>query len=683
MAARFRIHPAIGIARLGNSPDKFYIAADQGGQLPIQCDDAGYPIIDKDGHEVRITRFKDEAGRIMRQAARFRVFVYDDRAPDGREVLIGDEFDIVAPRTGQLLTVRIDDIKWTVYLANKKSSWYKFEETNGEHGYDSDHPLRNADITNTEERQRLIIDPGPRSVRHKSEAAQRAIFDDQKGGVTSFPPELAPNSIHTLGELRCTQSANTNRLLVLGGFGNSGSMLDGFGNPKIEAYANNDGWFDDTADGPVSAQFAFTLLRIDGHPAPAGARASALTPIDPAWVIVGYPRYVPETLDIVTMDDLLFDIAVRDFGYVPYLYGVPPFDGAPKPPQDATDLELWRGLAQWNPAFRPYFRRDIWPILSRPLDAQQFMDADPLTGGNPHNNAPGGNFDIADLSMPPYQGEPPADRQRRHDKRQFLYGVLRKPGQENDLYPQPAPAGPGKRLYAMPLLCGDNPLSNTAPAKFFRLTDTMLFMLRQWAAGLFIDEQAEGIDPGLLPPGRGNALDRGALAAGLGGSFCPGAEASWIMRNPAIYVAPYRFRHAQATPGALSQPAGVPGDPPATTASLEAGLEPGDLTKYSAVPWQSDFNECTNQSIDVTYRDWNSITPDGSGDPVKSSSHLTYWWPMHRPVNLVAFGTLWSPTPQNNAGDLEMVTAWASLRFLIRDQENGGFKFAESDAPSS
>jgi hypothetical protein len=374
MAARFRIHPAIGIARLGNIPDKFYIAADQGGQLPIQCDDAGYPIIDKDGHEVRVTRFKDEAGRIMRQAARFRVFVYDDRSPDGREVSIGDEFDIVAPRTGQLLIVRIDDIKWTVYLANKKSSWYKFEETNGEHGYDSDHPdhpLRNAHVTNTEERQRLIIDPGPRSVRYKNEAAQRARFDGQ-GGVTSFPPELAPNSIHTLGELRCTQSANINRLLVLGGFGNSGSMLDGFGNPKIEAYANNDGWFDDTAD--------------------------------------------------------------------------------------------------------------------------------------------------------------------------------------------------------------NNPLSNTALAKFFRLTDTMLFMLRQWAAGLFIDEQAEGIDPGLLPPGRGNALDRVALAAGLGGSFCAGAEASWIMRNPAIYSAPYRFRHARATPGAL------PGDPPATTASLEAGLEPGDLTKYSAVP---------------------------------------------------------------------------------------------------
>jgi L-Lysine epsilon oxidase N-terminal len=419
MAARFRIHPAIGIARLGNIPDKFYIAADQGGQLPIQCDDAGYPIIDKDGHEVRVTRFKDEAGRIMRQAARFRVFVYDDRSPDGREVSIGDEFDIVAPRTGQLLIVRIDDIKWTVYLANKKSSWYKFEETNGEHGYDSDHPdhpLRNAHVTNTEERQRLIIDPGPRSVRYKNEAAQRARFDGQ-GGVTSFPPELAPNSIHTLGELRCTQSANINRLLVLGGFGNSGSMLDGFGNPKIEAYANNDGWFDDTAD--------------------------------------------------------------------------------------------------------------------------------------------------------------------------------------------------------------NNPLSNTALAKFFRLTDTMLFMLRQWAAGLFIDEQAEGIDPGLLPPG------------------CrPVAAMLWIA-SPSPPASAVHFVLAPRRRGLCAIRRFIPHRIGFATRERRRARSPA-IRRQRRPVWRRDWSPATSRNtarclsnristnaptIDVTYRDWNSITPDSSGDPVRSSSHLTYWWP--------------------------------------------------------
>jgi hypothetical protein len=185
-----------------------------------------------------------------------------------------------------------------------------------------------------------------------------------------------------------------------------------------------------------------------------------------------------------------------------------------------------------------------------------------------------------------------------------------------------------------------------------------------------------------MPAGAGAALDRGALAAGLGGAFCPGGEASWIMRNPAIYSAPYRIRPAKTvTQGELSQPAGVPGRAPATTASLEDGLEPGDITKYDAVPWQSDFNECTNQPIDTTYREWNSIEPDNSGDPVEPTTQLTYWWPAHRPYYVN--GALWSPTAQNNAGDLAMVTAWASLRFIIRDTKNGGFKFANQDAPTA
>ncbi len=669
MATRFRIHPAIGIARLGNSPDKFYIAPDTGGELPIQCDDDGNPLVDAQGNEVRVTDFKDASGRILRQAARFRVFVYDDRSPDGRELLIGDQVDIVNRKNGQLLTYRIDDIQWTVYLANKKANWYEFKQTEGEHGYTADHPLRNTDITNSEERQRLIIDPGPRSVSFTG--AQRAVFDKNSVGPTSFPPELVPHSITELGELRCTQQAKANRLLVLGGFGNSGSMLDGFGNPKIEEYANNDGWFDDTSDGPVKAQFFGTLLAVDGNKVPADKPKLAPAAIDPAWVIVGYPRYVPQALDIVTMDDLVFDIAVRQFGYVPYLYGVPPYDGSVAIPQDKAGLKIWRGQAKWNSGFRPYFRRDILPILLRPLEAQNFMDLDPLTGGNPHSPAPGGNFDFADLAVPPYPGEPEPDRRRRHDMRQLLYGVLRKSGEENELLAPSQPSKPGYTLFAMPLLCGDNPLSNVAPSKFLRLTDTMLFLLKQWAFGLFIDEQAEGIVPGPMHPGAGAALDRGALAAALGGAFCPGAEACWIMRNPAIYSAAYRINPSTTvSQGELAQP---------DEADLASGLEPGDLTRYSAVPWQSDFNECTNQPIDTTYQQWNSIEPESIGDPVAQSYQLTYWWPIHRPF--IVNGQSWSPTAQNNAGDLAMVTAWASLRFIVK--VDGGYDFEPSDQPAS
>jgi L-lysine epsilon oxidase C-terminal domain len=206
----------------------------------------------------------------------------------------------------------------------------------------------------------------------------------------------------------------------------------------------------------------------------------------------------------------------------------------------------------------------------------------------------------------------------------------------------------------------------------------MLFLLAQWADGKFINEQRENITPPPQPPEPGAQLDRGALSGALGGSFCPGGEAGWIMRNAAIYSAPYRIKpSASPSPGALSQPPVVANA--AVTANLATGLEPGDITRYSAVPWQSDFNECTNQAIDITYRGWNNIEPDSTGDPVTSITQLTYWWPAHRPnwVN----GVPWSPTAQNNAGDLQMVTAWATLGF-IRNTPDQGFVVTETGGGS-
>src|SRR5271166_2189081 len=111
-------------------------------------------------------------------------------------------------------------------------------------------------------------------------------------------------------------------------------------------------------------------------------------------------------------------------------------------------------------------------------------------------------------------------------------------------------------LPLMPLLCGDNPLTNTAPSKFLRLTDYQLFILKQWADGNFIDDRALGWLPPdyspflpypTTPPATGRALDRGILANVLGGSFCPGGEFGWIMRNPSAYWEPYRIKADRTT----------------------------------------------------------------------------------------------------------------------------------------
>ena len=38
-------------------------------------------------------------------------------------------------------------------------------------------------------------------------------------------------------------------------------------------------------------------------------------------MIVGYPRYVPEVLDMVTMDEVLYDLFLRNFATNTSLYG--------------------------------------------------------------------------------------------------------------------------------------------------------------------------------------------------------------------------------------------------------------------------------------------------------------------------------------------------------------------------
>src|SRR5262252_5830403 len=77
----YRIHPGIGIARVGNSESEFCIAPEVPAGLPLECDVYGNSRLDSSNVKpVHVTRFKDGQGRIKRQAARFQVFVYDDKS---------------------------------------------------------------------------------------------------------------------------------------------------------------------------------------------------------------------------------------------------------------------------------------------------------------------------------------------------------------------------------------------------------------------------------------------------------------------------------------------------------------------------------------------------------------------------------------------------------------------------
>src|SRR6516225_8829212 len=91
MAWTFKIYPSIGIARLGNSPNDgpsdFYI----GPEIP------GAIIVPTNG-------YKDPQGRVRRQAARFRIYGWEDG------VFMGE------------ITSAAADITWTVALANTKGA---------------------------------------------------------------------------------------------------------------------------------------------------------------------------------------------------------------------------------------------------------------------------------------------------------------------------------------------------------------------------------------------------------------------------------------------------------------------------------------------------------------------------------------------------------------------------------
>jgi len=260
------VHPAIGVARVGDSPDQYFLAPEVVGQSRTEKDD-----------------FRDAEGRIKRQAARFRLYGLND---DGNVI--------------KELTADDGVIEWTVHVANKKSAWYKFElafdipVAKGDiKGYKkTDSALRNAAITGAD-RKRLLIDPGPISITGKStnEDGKEADYAFDKG--TFFSPGPNDTPVY-LGELRTDKKG---RLIFLGGRGLSASYND---TPATD-FANSDTWHDDTSDGPVEAKISFA----DGRQLVATG----------AWVVTAPPDYAPGVRAFATGYDLVYQAAL-EAGYL-------------------------------------------------------------------------------------------------------------------------------------------------------------------------------------------------------------------------------------------------------------------------------------------------------------------------------------------------------------------------------
>ena len=619
-----RIHPGIGIARVGNSPDEYFIGPEQ----PCEPRDV----------EVPPGGFKDTKGRVKRQAARFRIYAYDKQGTIlGELPLEGAEGDGY-PKA---------KVEWRVHLKNKKGAWYNFYRKDQ---HPSRHRVRNGDIPvdegqqpdKVEARQRLVIDPGARSIDGGDhlgpDGPQSVAFDTGSFRGTQVP----------LGELRVDKQG---RLLVLGGFGKSGSTKPG--NPigadseRYDFWANNDYWYDDVSDGPVTA--TVTL------PDEAGGRKIAISAAeDAAWIIVAPPKFAPGIHSIVTLYDLIREV-VLDHN------------------QKATD-ETW----EWPNDDDAVYFRDIYPILLRAADTA-WVNNEARRGhgynklGDFRKEKKGEKLKInaellasAAMAVPDIQAL--EERRSAQEARAQVFRRIRNPMLDPDS-PEAKAQAAGT---FMPPMSGDGGDATRGEfATWLTILPSQYRKFQQWRDGNFVTgkpEQFSDID--LMPfADQVVALQRAALEPCVGGALHPGIEMSWIAKKPSLYAEAFRID------------------------SKAHG--PGDITKYMCLPWQADFYECVGnwwpaarpddviaeadfEEVNNAWRPGQPHVAEGLEGRNKWDRGLGVTTLFRRPWNNPATAED-DPRDSERRGCDDMVRYWSELGFVVPRKTN--WKGLPSDPP--
>jgi hypothetical protein len=334
--------------------------------------------------------------------------------------------------------------------------------------------------------------------------------------------------------------------VFLGGRGVSRSP---FPNNPPYTFGNNDGWYDDTSDGPVAATVTFA----DGRELEA----------KPAWVVTAPPNYAPDLIAIVTMYDVLVDTYVGWW--------------RPQPP-------------------KPSFRRDIWPILDRFSQSQWVNQGFFVQFGW---EAPS---DFHRLLPRLSQAGEEFRELRTQVFNQFRYPAITNPN-VNLTAPDNQALSGGPSVAAWPWFYGDAvALSDPTANAYLGVTAAMYQQLGEWAAGNFTaDWDPQAAPPSCLDeiplPDQPETLDRAAMEFCLGGPFHPGCELTWPMRSFSMYSEPFRIRRRppgdpEPDYGDLLLPSQVYLQGQATPGGPLYYNGPGDLTRYMAIPWQTDTSSC-------------------------------------------------------------------------------------------
>jgi hypothetical protein len=571
----YRIHPAIGIARVGNS-EEYYIGPETAAGLPIPGQPnnparGGLPINPATNATITSKDLRDADGGFKRQAARFRIFQYSNQNLGTYPTGQGTEIEIGSTVNGKT----VKDIVWTVHLANKKANTYVLVEgppkKAGLASYENGKlpPLRNpsvekGDPNNPKRITMLTIDAGPRTISGTNtgnvkfdQATTASIYQPGTGVVQlgnypksfpSFPNLYCPvGPIDTLGELRTDRQG---RLLVLGGYGRACGWGDEAKPPALNGDVNNDNWFDDASDGPVSA----VLVLDDGSVQPVQVGA---------WVTATDPGYAPQTLNIVSLWDDMYDAWVRNLALAPAIYS----------------------QGSFQVSYQPPFPDQLQPIFQS-VSLQQW-------NVNLNQNGIDAHRQIGEINA-------------TTDPSKFAYypliGYVRNPNVKSQWCKGP-PLMPGS--------LGDS------GQDFLVLSKTQYFFLQQWQYNNYSHDPGPALGPG-------EYLDKVVLQNCLGGRFSPGIDLTFIVRQPDLYIkdwqtaaGPFRIKPAPLNYNGVQKGVPLLTEGYVPLHSGNTGVEPGDICKFMAIPWHTDYNSCATHP---------------PTDPPVANETLFWSWPAQRPV---------------------------------------------------
>jgi L-lysine epsilon oxidase C-terminal domain len=202
------------------------------------------------------------------------------------------------------------------------------------------------------------------------------------------------------------------------------------------------------------------------------------------------------------------------------------------------------------------FTQDVFPILARAVGVRWVNDL----ARRGHGQGAAGDL-LNPRTLARLASNKPADQPAR----QRVFARLRNPNLSG------ADAVRQANLSFMPQLSGDEGFTtNGEPSTWFSVLPHQYEVMRRWAEGDFTADWTgiAAVPQSLaqLPVAdQPHALDRAAAQACVGGPFFPGIEMTYISRDVRLYAGPHRLRQ---------------------------DLEPGDVTKRMALPWQADFYDC-------------------------------------------------------------------------------------------